>query len=233
MKYMGSKARHAKDILPIILAGRKAGQFYVEPFVGGANTIDKVDGNRIGADIHPHLIAMWRAVSDGWMPPQEVSEDEYNECNNRRRNEHGDPILGYVGFVASYAGKWYGGFARDSAGARDYAAEGFRSAQKQFPKLRGVRFECADYRELDIPPNSIIYCDPPYRGTTGYASGAFDHDYFWHWCGDMHAAGNSVFVSEYEAPEGWKCVWSKEVNNTLAKGTGSKKGIERLFTLYS
>lgn len=51
MKYMGSKARHAKELLPIILANRTEGQWYVEPFVGGANMIDKVNGNRIGADI--------------------------------------------------------------------------------------------------------------------------------------------------------------------------------------
>ena len=37
MKYMGSKNRIAKYILPIILKDRKEGQWYVEPFVGGAN----------------------------------------------------------------------------------------------------------------------------------------------------------------------------------------------------
>ncbi len=49
MKYMGSKARYAKSILPIILASRQPDQWYVEPFVGGANVIDKVSGPRIGA----------------------------------------------------------------------------------------------------------------------------------------------------------------------------------------
>lgn len=232
MNYMGSKARYAKDILPIILAGRKAGQFYVEPFVGGANTIDKVDGNRIGADIHPHLIALWRAVSGGWIPPQEVSEETYRRFAALKDCEPSASI-GYIGFALSYGGKWFGGYRRDKDGKRNYADEAYRSTMKQFPNLRGVRFECCDYRKLDIPPNSIIYCDPPYRGTTGYASGAFDHDYFWRWCEDMHALGHSVFVSEYEAPANWKCVWSKEVNNTLAKDTGSKKGIERLFTRTS
>ena len=37
MKYMGSKARIAKHILPMILKNRKEGQCYVEPFVGAAN----------------------------------------------------------------------------------------------------------------------------------------------------------------------------------------------------
>ena len=46
MKYMGSKARHAKELLPIILKDRKEGQWYVEPFVGGCNMIDKVTGKQ-------------------------------------------------------------------------------------------------------------------------------------------------------------------------------------------
>lgn len=44
MKYMGSKNRYAKEILPLILKDRKENQWYVEPFVGGANVIDKVGG---------------------------------------------------------------------------------------------------------------------------------------------------------------------------------------------
>ena len=44
MKYMGSKNKIAKDILSIILKYRTPEQYYVEPFVGGCNTIDKVNG---------------------------------------------------------------------------------------------------------------------------------------------------------------------------------------------
>ena len=62
MKYMGSKNRIAKYLLPIILKDRKDGQWYVEPFVGGANMIDKVDGNRIGADKNEFLIEMWKGL---------------------------------------------------------------------------------------------------------------------------------------------------------------------------
>lgn len=69
MKYMGSKNRIAKHILPIILQDRKDGQWYVEPFVGGANMIDKVEGNRIGNDIHSYLIALHKAIQLGWKPP--------------------------------------------------------------------------------------------------------------------------------------------------------------------
>ena len=40
MKYMGSKNRIAKYILPIMLESRAEGMTWVEPFVGGANMID-------------------------------------------------------------------------------------------------------------------------------------------------------------------------------------------------
>lgn len=231
MKYMGSKARHAKEILPIILAGREDGKWYVEPFVGGANVIDKVDGPRIGADYNPYIIALWQAVADGWIPPDVVTEDEYADA---RTGGEVNAKTAFIGFGCSYSGKWFGGYARgnDAKGnARNYCSESRKNVLKQAESLRGVHFVHASYDQMDIPPNSIIYCDPPYAGTTGYATGAFNHDSFWQWCRDKVNEGHKVFVSEYTAPDDWVCVWSKEVNNTLAKDTGSKKGVERLFTL--
>ena len=47
---MGSKRRISKDILPIILKNRIPEQFYIEPFCGGCNTIELVEGNRIAND---------------------------------------------------------------------------------------------------------------------------------------------------------------------------------------
>ena len=55
MKYMGSKNRIAKEILPIMLKEREE-RTWVEPFVGGANIIDKVQGNRIGNDNQEMLL---------------------------------------------------------------------------------------------------------------------------------------------------------------------------------
>ena len=66
MKYMGSKARFTKEILPIILKDRKPEQWYIEPFAGGMNAICEVQGNRIANDIHYHLIQMWRELVGGW-----------------------------------------------------------------------------------------------------------------------------------------------------------------------
>ena len=76
MKYLGSKARIAKEILPIILRNRKENQYYVEPFAGGMNSICEVKGNRIANDINEYLISMWKELIKGWIPDK-IGKDLY------------------------------------------------------------------------------------------------------------------------------------------------------------
>lgn len=175
MKYMGSKNRHAKELLPIILNGRLSNQWYVEPFVGGFNLIDKVDGLRLGNDIHPYLIALFRALQAGWIPPMTIDNDLYNTIRESK-DKYPDYLVGYVGFN-SFGGKFFGGYCRDSAGKRDYWKEHYNNLIKQQAKLEGIVISSENYLDLEIPPNSIIYCDPPYNGTTKYIT-AFNHEIF-------------------------------------------------------
>ena len=60
MQYMGSKNKIAKDIIPIIESYFNENiKGYLEPFVGGANLIDKINHkNRIGSDINKYLISL-------------------------------------------------------------------------------------------------------------------------------------------------------------------------------
>jgi len=227
MKYMGSKRRFAKHMLPIILKDRKPDQWYVEPFVGGANVIDKVKGLRRANDINHYLIAMYKALQDGWVPPRNVTEEMYNDVRAHKRNFPPE-LVGYIGFSLSYGGKWFGGYRRDSIGLRNYSLEAYNDVMKQVPLIKDIIFEEGDYSDMYIPPNSIIYCDPPYRSTTGYKN-RFNHGRYWNWVRDMCKQGHQVFASEYEAPDDFKCVWSKETTNSLTKDTGAKKGIEKLF----
>ena len=71
---------------------------------------------------------------------------------------------------------------------------------RQKPLLQGVWFEHSSYDALDIPLNSIVYCDSPYKGTTQYKD-KFDHEPYWEWCREQVKKGHKVFISEYNAPE--------------------------------
>jgi DNA adenine methylase len=230
MKYMGSKARFAKDLLPIILKGRQPKQAYLEPFAGGMNMIDKVDGIRIANDQHQELMAMWQAlIYDNWDPPQRVSEDEYKHIKYNQ-DQYPKHLVGYVGFN-SFGGKWFAGYRRDKEGKRDYWGEHYRNITKQVPKLKDVILSCESYTELEIPKNSIIYCDPPYAATTEYRD-TFDHAQFWDWCRQQSKAGHQVFISEYNAPDDFKCIWEKGAKTTFswhAENLSTKVALERLF----
>lgn len=235
---MGSKNRHAKELLPIILKDRKPGQWYVEPFVGGCNMIDKVDGNRIGNDIDIHLISLFRHVINGGVLSEYICENTYVKARNNP-----DTLelweIGWIAFGCSYNGKKFGGFAgriiTKEGKHRDYQAECKRNLYRQAENLRGVRLEIQNYQKIDhLPKKSIIYCDPPYEGTTTYkGTPSFDHDLFWQWCRDMVKVGHTIFISEYNAPNDFECIWEKTVNNSLTKDTGGKQGVEKLFKQVS
>ena len=237
MKYMGSKNRFAKELLPIILKDRTPEQWYYEPMVGGANMIDKVDGNRFGADINEYLIKMWLSLTSGWIPKEHYTKEEYTDIKNNKEN-YPKYLVGYVGINCSYSGKWFGGYAgitQTKGGVRDYQKEAFNNVTKQLKDLRNVIFEYRDYKNLTIPNKSIVYCDPPYEGTTKYKDG-FKHAEFWEWCRVKTKQGHKVFVSEYKAPEDFKCVWEKETKSSLSangKSGGNKLSTEKLFVYCS
>lgn len=223
MWYMGSKRRLAKHILPIILADRKPEQWYVEPFCGGCNSLEHVENPRIANDIHPYLISMWRAIQAGWVPPEHITENEYNHIR-LHRDEYMPALVGYAGFC-SFGAKWFGGFPR--ASNKDKTNDVYRNIMKQAPKLQGVQFYNVEYYEIPIPPDSIVYCDPPYAGTTKYRTSEFDHEFFWEWCRQLEQTGRQVFVSEYAAPDDFECVFEREQKTTI--NTNNQPAIERLW----
>jgi len=229
MKYMGSKNRIAKHILPIILKDRKEGQCYVETMVGGANLIDKVTGWRIGCDFNEPLIACLDGMSKGWLPQEDVSEEFFNKVKSD--NSIVDlPTLGYIGTQLTFGAMWFSGYRKDKQGIRSYSDEAFRHVKKQAPKVKGVEFIYSSYIDLDLPKDSIVYCDPPYKGTAKYKQNEaeFDHDLFFEWCRDKVKEGHRVFISEYNAPADFVCVWQKEIQSGLNTNS-TKKGIEKLF----
>ena len=239
---MGSKARHAKEILPIILRDHPEDSYYVEPFVGGANIIDKVPANikKIGIDVNEYLIELWVQVSNGWLPPKLITEEDYQRIKNDKDADKA--LTGYVAFALSFGGKWFGGYRRDIKGTKDdpelkrmneelQSSRAYNNLIKQANTLKNVEFKCGSYLDFEIPKNSTIYCDPPYKDTTKYKD-AFDHEKFYAWCRKQAKQGNRVYISEYEMPEDFQCVWIKKVKSSLSnQKADTKKGVEKLFRI--
>ena len=232
MIYIGGKSRIAKEILPIILSDRKEGQYFVEPFCGGCNVTSNVSGNRIANDYNEYLIAMFVGLLSGENYPEQIERNLYNDvrvCYRSGSDKYSRGFIGWVGFMATYGGKFFGGYSGadviSEGKPRDYIAEAVRNITRQVPKLQGVTFCAGDYKTLQIPGKSIIYCDPPYANATRYAKGV-SHDEFWQWCRDRVYEGHRVYISEYHAPDDFIKIWEKPILNCL---NPDKKATEKLF----
>lgn len=233
MRYMGSKARHAKHIVPILMDGHDQSKPYIEPFLGGGNLMAQVSAEiRIGGDVAKYAVALLRAVVSGWVPPSDVSEQTYRDVKQNKEN-YPPEMVGFVGYSCSFGGKYFGGYWRckNSKGeARNGALEQVTHLMRQANGLRNVQFYVGGYDEIEYPAGSTVYMDPPYAGTTEYTAKNFDHDRFWRFCESLSAACR-VFVSEYSAPPNWMPVWEKAVTSSLDRDTGSLRAVEKLFTL--
>lgn len=238
VKYMGSKARLAKDLKQVLNDIIKLHRIktYIEPFVGGANMIEHIEcESKIGSDNNAYLIQMWRLLNDGWTPPREISKKMYNDIKLNKEKYEGATVA-IAGFCSTYNAKWFGGYAgivnTKEGTTRNYYDESVRNILKQVGKLKDVEFLNGDYTQFSQYENALIYCDPPYEGTTQYGtSNDFHYERFWDWVREM-SEKNIVIVSEYNAPSDFTVIYEKQLTTTLDKNS-RKKDTERLFMLIS
>lgn len=221
MKYFGGKARIGKQIASVI--NEMGAESYHEPFCGLFSVGRHITAQkRSGADTHRDLVLLLQAVQNGWTGPDCVSEEEYQVLKKAEPSA----LRGFVGFGCSFGGKFFGGYARDDTD-RNYALNAQRSLKKLAPQIVDVSFYQQDYLEYKGGAQ-VIYCDPPYRGTTGFTQGEFDSKEFWDWVLDI-SKDAAVFVSEYNAPDGFGVVWQKSVNTDMNGKAGKLKRVENLF----
>ena len=96
---------------------------------------------------------------------------------------------------------------------------------KGMESLESLQISQKSYDEVEIKPNSVIYCDIPYENTMGYKSGDFDFKKFYDWASNQTEL---VFISSYHISDdrfvevdGW--------NKTMLFSLTNATGIERLF----
>ena len=94
-----------------------------------------------------------------------------------------------------------------------------------------IKFYSDDYQNIPLTDkDAVIYCDIPYKDTKQYNTSLnFDYDRFWNWAERM-SEKNIVLVSEYQAPDNWKCIWKKDLPKTMNHGN-NVHAVERLFEI--
>lgn len=196
--------------------------------------------NKIASDINPYTIAFLQKIQkEGceWLPKnnKEFTEEDYQYMKTHKE-EFDNAILGFVGYSVSFGGCWFQGYSKSKNNKgewRDHINEAYKNACKQAEKIKDVKFVCCSYDELDIPENSVIYCDIPYQNSHKYEAikEKFNYEKFYKWCKDMTNKGHKVYISEYSMPSEFKCVWEKEHKVQICKDSNNIKSVERLYTL--
>ena len=229
MQYLGGKFLISKDIANIISVNRN-GRDVLEPFCGSCwitSALGKIDKEAkiFASDFLPDLIMMWQEVQHGWLPPTVITKDEYLFL---KRSEP-SALRAFAGFACAFAAVFYGTYARNAI-EHNYALSGYRSLVKKREFLKNVEFSRKSFDEWK-PEGMIIYCDPPYEGTSGYKeTPKFNHVHFWSVMREWSKT-NTVLVSSYNAPEDFKVVWQKM--KPVSAGTVNKNHLrmECLFSL--
>lgn len=228
MKYLGSKNRISKHLKPIIEGYLVDKKTYIEPFVGGANMIDKIDfDNKIGSDINHYLIDLLNKLKEGTdFLPNTITEEEYKKVKDNK-DIYPDWYVALVGFGATFGARWFEGYARDKKTGRDLPNESIRNLKKQAPNLKNTTFKTCGYEAYKNVKNAVIYCDIPYSNSKRYKD-PFNKDEFINFLLELDES-NVILVSEYEMPEeNFSKIWEKEVKVSISQ---TKKATEKLFIL--
>ena len=100
---------------------------------------------------------------------------------------------------------------------------------ERLQRLERLERYSGDYQDVPIPEGAVVYCDPPYAGTSGYSNVHkydFDSERFYYW---LRTRDYPVYVSEYTMPDDFVCIWEKEKRVTYSSSDNKKKRMEKLF----
>ena len=84
-----------------------------------------------------------------------------------------------------------------------------------------------DYRDVPLPEDCVVYCDPPYANTGQYGIeiSRFDSEAFWAWARDCK---RPLFISEYNAPDDFVPI-AEFAHRARASRNKNNAVTERLF----
>lgn len=221
MRYFGGKFKISKDLANVLNPITK-GKPFVDLFCGACNVVEKITtaSSRTANDNNPYLIALLKAIQDGWEPPIVVSEEQYKYTMSHL--DENSALSGFIGIGCSHSGGWKNGYARSDKYHANYAKYAHNSILKQKQKLNGVLFTSCDYDKFIIPDGAVVYCDPPYKGTTNkYYVKNFDYDAFIKWV-EASKGKYDIYISEYKEnfaqwPSNYEIVWEKESCQSMSK----------------
>lgn len=234
MKYLGAKHLIGNEISSFLynIVSPDIVDGYFEPFCGSLGVFKQMIKYNykkyIASDLQPDIILMWKKLQDNRLKlPETFNEELWKQL---KKSESPNALKAVAGFGMSFGGKYFSGYiqkyAKDSN--RDFYKE-FKNSLNKIQKIiqkPNIKFYNKSYDSWN-PNNMLIYCDPPYKNTTGYDTGDFDHVNFWETMRKW-SKNNYVFISEETAPKDFIVIWTKNKCRTINSETRYYK-IEKIY----
>ena len=247
MSYIGGKARGSQHILEVLNHPRFDGMAYLEPCVGMGHVLRRVTNKRsyTVSDANPLVVRLLEAIQSGEALPAITRERyaqlhvEYDAMLARGETSllkgNADSLeTAVAAFQYSFNGREFGGYVNTYTRRNGKVDDIPRSRANYYavlnssPSFRDATLSTCDYR-AHAPSQCLVYCDPPYQGTTGYkGTPQFDHAAFWQTVREW-SRDNTVLVSEYVAPPDFACIAHRPKQSCLAGGHRQTPRVERLF----
>jgi DNA adenine methylase len=233
MRYFGGKFRIRKQVAEFLNGFQP--KYYLEPFCGSAWVAELIRCDlRVCCDLNSDLIALWQDIQSGWLPPDTISEEEYYAA---KALPSPSAMRAFCGFGCSFAGKFFGGYARGGHGADAKTAKS-QLISRMYAKtaksqgLQSVVFIECNYEDALQFGADLVYCDPPYAGTTKfYGLPEFDAPRFWDVVRQESKNGRMIFISEYDAPGDFVSVLDIATRTDIRSAKGKLiPRVEKLFT---
>lgn len=218
--YTGGKKRIGKEIASKIVEYTQGftAKGYCEPFCGMLGVYQHIPEliniqklKYKAGDRNPYIIKLWKGIQKGWIPPDACTEQDFYKF---KASDDDSLESIFTGFASSYHGVF-----RCIYNKHINVHRLKMNCMTIISNLKSTQFKCGTYDQYTNLSGYVIYCDPPYRGTThAYHIGntvntIFDSNKFGDWC-KLMSKRNIVFVSEYSEPcSGAKLIWSKGKEN--------------------
>jgi len=209
VRYMGGKHRQGPAIAAAVMARHAPGASYYEPFCGGLGSavravplVSAAGGHSFLSDGSEAVVTMWRAVLDGWMPPEHVGREEYERVKVAR--DPRDPLTAFCGFGCSFSARWFASYVNSAKSSR-------ASVLKKAATLEGYKFSIRhlDYRQVQPRGGAVVYLDPPYENRSKvHDFDSFDYEVFWDYARRLVHRGNHVIVTGFAVPDDWRSIFS-------------------------
>jgi len=180
-------------------------------------------------DLHKDLILLLKLVKNNKFENPKITREKWlkYKFSNKSSAERA-----FAGFANSYGGVWFNGFINET-GNNDME---YSSLIRLAPKLQNTTFSNKNYIDFlqefsfDLNKNYVIYCDPPYKGTSCQPWPEFDSVQFWNIMRNLSKYKNiKVIVSEVSAPNDFKCIYRLKRRNGMHNISDKLVIEEKLF----